>query len=296
MPYFHGILQGQSSRRVTRCGTRRSGIESIVAGTEGSVHVTLWRDIAAGVDMARVHLEPWADRRGNSHGEYRVLYEGPISGQPAPTPIEMGEDGRPTRTPREAEPGSAFPSNTTTRGRRRSGRITFPEPPPMPAGPETQATIDRGPQPAPQCHNCGLRVHLTHDGSMCICRTCHSLSVSARERRRVTHITHIALHQNDSLSAAANRSGTSDGQVVPRDSAGRPLWIQAAPHTGNEGHTETPIDIPEPPSRRTPPIEPSPVKDLANGLDDRLDAVARALNGSLIDPAPPPPPLFDEPL
>lgn len=74
MAHFYGTLQG-SRGQATRCGAQSSGLQTVAASWEGSVHVRLFYDAEKSCDMATVSLEPW-----NGVGTSRVLYHGPVSG------------------------------------------------------------------------------------------------------------------------------------------------------------------------------------------------------------------------
>ena len=76
MAHFWSRIRGARGE-ASRCGTRDSGMESVVASWEGAVSVTLWHDAARGHDYAVVKLIPW-----HGKGVERVLYDGPVSGFP----------------------------------------------------------------------------------------------------------------------------------------------------------------------------------------------------------------------
>ena len=72
MAHFYGIVEGQAKAQATRRGTRNSGLKTIAASWQGSVHVDLYE--SDGTDYAVVSLEPWRGT-GTSH----ELYRGPVS-------------------------------------------------------------------------------------------------------------------------------------------------------------------------------------------------------------------------
>lgn len=74
MAHFYGKLDG-SRGQATRCGTKKSGMQTVAASWSGAVRVTLYEH--EGEDRVIVSLIPW-----HGHGTDRQLYEGPVSGAP----------------------------------------------------------------------------------------------------------------------------------------------------------------------------------------------------------------------
>ena len=72
MSHFYSTLEGNRGK-VTRCGTKGSGITTHAASWSGAVRVELWHDDDSGRDWALVELVPW---RGT--GVKRELYRGPV--------------------------------------------------------------------------------------------------------------------------------------------------------------------------------------------------------------------------
>ena len=77
MAQFRGWIKGQRGQ-ASRLGSKNSGLAANLASWQGSVTVSLWTT-DDGVDMARVELAPHT----NGAGEYRLLYDGPVSGKGA---------------------------------------------------------------------------------------------------------------------------------------------------------------------------------------------------------------------
>jgi hypothetical protein len=76
MAYFYGKLQG-SRGETTRCGTKSSGMETVVASWQGSVVVRLHRDESRDQDIATVRLNSWEGGKGIN----KILFQGPVSGE-----------------------------------------------------------------------------------------------------------------------------------------------------------------------------------------------------------------------
>lgn len=77
MSHFYGTLQGTRGE-ATRCGTKNSGMVTHCASFKGAVRCRAYID--DGIDMVQVDIVPW-----QGHGDFRLLYDGPISGEPATT-------------------------------------------------------------------------------------------------------------------------------------------------------------------------------------------------------------------
>jgi hypothetical protein len=78
MARFYGKVQGQRGE-ATRLGGGKSGLQTTAASYSGAVKVDLFdRD---GIDYCEVSLIPWM-----GHGTNRLLYRGPLSGQPVNPP------------------------------------------------------------------------------------------------------------------------------------------------------------------------------------------------------------------
>ena len=76
MSHFYGTLKDHRGE-ATRCGTKSSGITTQTASWAGAVEVAAWHDEKADVDMVEVGFIPW-----NGSGTRRILYRGPINGEP----------------------------------------------------------------------------------------------------------------------------------------------------------------------------------------------------------------------
>ena len=72
MAHFLGVVQGNHGE-VSRGGSRRSGIRTIIRTAQGSLHVESFLDPDTSQTMVRVTLQPW-EGAGCNHR----MYEGPI--------------------------------------------------------------------------------------------------------------------------------------------------------------------------------------------------------------------------
>jgi hypothetical protein len=68
--HFYGVMEGNRGR-VTRCGSKDSGLGVHAASWSGSVRVYLF--VQGGANFVRVELAPW-----HGAGVSRELYHGPI--------------------------------------------------------------------------------------------------------------------------------------------------------------------------------------------------------------------------
>jgi len=75
MAHFYGKTSGSAGTSGTRCGTKKSGIESIAASWQGAVRTTLYYDKETDTDMVVVSLIPW-----KGVGVNQELYQGPVNG------------------------------------------------------------------------------------------------------------------------------------------------------------------------------------------------------------------------
>lgn len=73
MAHYYGTIQGNKGK-VSRVGTKASGLIAYAASWEGAVRVEVYRKDER--DHAYVALVPW-----HGNGTSRVLYDGPVSGQ-----------------------------------------------------------------------------------------------------------------------------------------------------------------------------------------------------------------------
>jgi len=77
MSHFYGTLQG-SRGEATRCGTKKSRMETYCASWHGAVRCCAYvhkNEKGVEEDWVRVELTPWQGRGSN-----RLLYDGPIDG------------------------------------------------------------------------------------------------------------------------------------------------------------------------------------------------------------------------
>lgn len=72
MSHFYGTLQGGRGR-ASRCGTKKSGMETICASWKGAIMCRAWHDPATGEDRVVVTKMPW-----HGAGERKELYAGQI--------------------------------------------------------------------------------------------------------------------------------------------------------------------------------------------------------------------------
>lgn len=75
MAHFRGTFQGGRGTEASRLGTRKSGLSAHIASWQGAASVQLSEK--DGVDWAIVTL---AQHHGQ--GTFRILYDGPVSGDP----------------------------------------------------------------------------------------------------------------------------------------------------------------------------------------------------------------------
>ena len=61
MSHFYGVLGGKAGV-ATRCGSKRSGMDTVAASWFGAISVRLWHDPDTGLDHFMVEQVPW-------HGE-----------------------------------------------------------------------------------------------------------------------------------------------------------------------------------------------------------------------------------
>lgn len=74
MAHFYGKVMGQAVGHATRLGTKKSGLTTLAASHSGAVQVDLYEH--HGDDWARIALTPHQGK-----GTYRILWEGPVSGE-----------------------------------------------------------------------------------------------------------------------------------------------------------------------------------------------------------------------
>jgi len=72
MSHYYGTLQGNRGK-ATRCGTKKSGIETWAASWEGAIRVFMWHDKETGYDRVRIELKPW-----QWAGESALLFDGTL--------------------------------------------------------------------------------------------------------------------------------------------------------------------------------------------------------------------------
>lgn len=82
MAHFYGTVEGNRAK-VSRLGTKHSGLETVTASWSGAVHVLLWYDKKTETDMTEIELFPW-----HGSGVNRTLYRGPVSGRKGLIPVE----------------------------------------------------------------------------------------------------------------------------------------------------------------------------------------------------------------
>lgn len=75
MAHFRGTLVGNRGM-ASRLGTAKSGLQLTAGSWSGAVHVNLYVN-TSGVDCAHVTLSPHINGQGN----FRTLYDGPVSGK-----------------------------------------------------------------------------------------------------------------------------------------------------------------------------------------------------------------------
>lgn len=85
MSHFYATIDPTKSggRKVTKCGTKNSGVTVRAASYSGAVRVILSHNEQTGIDNALVELVPWL---GN--GTHSTLYDGPV-GKFAPKVSEV---------------------------------------------------------------------------------------------------------------------------------------------------------------------------------------------------------------
>jgi hypothetical protein len=76
MAHFRGTIKGVRGE-ASRLGTKASGLTANIASWQGAVDVRLWHDEETGQDMAEVSLS-----LHHGVGTNRVLYSGPVNGEP----------------------------------------------------------------------------------------------------------------------------------------------------------------------------------------------------------------------
>jgi len=75
MAYFYGILKGDSKKEITRCGTRKSGIKSIIACEGGiGIEVEIKHDDIRNDDFIRIKYIPW-NFKEQSNIEETIIFE-----------------------------------------------------------------------------------------------------------------------------------------------------------------------------------------------------------------------------
>lgn len=72
MSQFYGTLKGTRGE-ATRCGSKKSGIETYCASWSGAIRCIAWHDKKINKDMVRVEKTTW-----QGEGDYQLLYEGEI--------------------------------------------------------------------------------------------------------------------------------------------------------------------------------------------------------------------------
>lgn len=82
MAQFRGTIQGRRGE-ASRLGDKSSGLHVEAQSWDGKVVIELSHDDDKNVDVARVTL-----RQHHGAGTYRLLYEGPVSGEGVPTALE----------------------------------------------------------------------------------------------------------------------------------------------------------------------------------------------------------------
>ncbi len=87
MAHFYATMQGNKGE-ATRCGTKGSGMNSVVASWQGAVQVQLHHDAERDEDWVSVWLTTW---HGAGAQPAIQLYDGPISGIPEQIARRMTE-------------------------------------------------------------------------------------------------------------------------------------------------------------------------------------------------------------
>ena len=72
MSHFYGTLTGCRGE-ASRCGSKKSGMETYCASWKGAIRCMAYFDEATGKDMVRVEKTTWQGK-----GEYKLLYLGEI--------------------------------------------------------------------------------------------------------------------------------------------------------------------------------------------------------------------------